>query len=120
MIIAISSSGKDLTSKVDTRFGRAKYFIIYNTNTLSVQVHENNQNLSAMQGAGIQSSQNVVELNAEVLITGNCGPKAFKVLNAAGIKVFITLDCSVQNAIDLYVANKLPPLNEANVEGHWV
>ena len=120
MIIAITSSGKKLTSQVDVRFGRAKYFILYNTNDLSVNVYENNQNLSALQGAGIQSAQNVVELNAEILITGNCGPKAFEILNLADIKIFITRDCSVQDALDLYLANQLAQLNEANLEGHWI
>lgn len=119
MILAISAVGEKLTDSMDTRFGRAKYFIIYDTNNSSFSVHTNKQNLSASQGAGIQSAQAVVDYGAEVLISGNCGPKAFSVLKVAGIKVYSAENCTVKEAIELFMANKLKQLNDANVEGHW-
>jgi len=73
---------------MDARFGRAKFIMIYDTSDLSFKVHDNNVNLNAAQGAGIQTAQNIVELGATVLITGNCGPKAFKVLEAGGVKIY--------------------------------
>lgn len=119
MIIAIPSKTDALTSDIEPRFGRAKYFILYDTDNATFQVTESNQDLSSIQGAGIQAAQTIIEAEAEALITNNCGPKAFRVLKAANIKIFIADNCSVQTAIDLYMANKLSLLNEANVQGHW-
>ena len=76
MKIAISSQGNFPDSNVDPRFGRAKYFIIYDTETDSFDVIDNVQNIQAAQGAGIQAAQNVANQNVELVISGNLGPKA--------------------------------------------
>ncbi|NCB09994.1 MAG: hypothetical protein EOM73_17795, partial [Bacteroidia bacterium] len=46
------------------------------------EVIGNDQNLNSVNGAGIQSAQNVVNLKVNAVITGNCGPKAFMILKA--------------------------------------
>lgn len=120
MIIAISSEGKDLDSKVDPRFGRAKYFVIYDTGTDQHQVIDNTQNFQAAQGAGIQAAQNVSRQNAELVVSGNLGPKAFATLKAAGIKTAYWDEGSVSEAIELARSGKLKIAGEASVEGHWM
>jgi len=55
MEIAITATGKDISSNVDPRFGRAKYFIVVDTDTNESAAHDNAQNLNAAQGAGIQA-----------------------------------------------------------------
>src|SRR5574344_1925901 len=75
MKIAIKSSGENLDNEIDLRFGRAKGFIIYETNDDSFEFIDNVHNLEAAQGAGIQAAQNVVNKNVEAVITGHCGPK---------------------------------------------
>ncbi len=119
MIIAITAIGKDLKSQVDQRFGRAKFIIIYDTNTSSFTAHDNLLNLNAPQGAGIQSAQNIVDKNAEILLTGNLGPKAFTVLSVAKIKSYLVAGGTVEQAIKDFQDNKLELMNNANVEGHW-
>ena len=119
MNIVVTSTGKELSSQLDNRFGRAKYFILYKTDDSTSSAHDNNMNLSAAQGAGIQAAQNVVDLGAEVVITGNCGPKAFRVLTTAKIKIYIASNCTIQEALDSYSKNQLKELNDSNVEGHW-
>jgi predicted Fe-Mo cluster-binding NifX family protein len=118
MILAISSTGEKLSDNLDTRFGRAKYFIIYDTKDSTFKAYNNNQNLSLAQGAGIQSAQAILDYNAEVLISGNCGPKAFSVLSNAGIKIYSAENCSVELAINSFLNNKLKLLSEANLEGN--
>jgi len=120
MKIAITSTGKDLDALVDPRFGRARHFILYETDDGSFSILENSQNLKAPQGAGIQAGRTIVESGAEVLITGNCGPKAFEVLSSAEIKVFIGADGTVREAIDGFESGDLEEARVANVEGHWV
>lgn len=119
MIIAITSMGKDLKSGVDQRFGRAKYIILYNTEDSTFECHDNNLNFNAPQGAGIQTAQNIVDKGANIIITGNLGPKAFMVLSAANVNAFGSKDSTVEEAINSYKNNKLTELTNPNVEGHW-
>ncbi len=120
MKIAITSSGKTLDDDVDPRFGRARYFLIYETESGELNAVENSQNLNAAQGAGIQAGQSVAATGATALLTGNCGPKAFQVLGQAGITVYIKVGGKVRQAIDDLKAGKLTAADGANVEGHWV
>jgi predicted Fe-Mo cluster-binding NifX family protein len=120
MKIAITAQGETLESPVDPRFGRAKYFIIYDTDTDKYTAKNNAQNLNAAQGAGIQAAQNIIESGAEAVITGHCGPKAFAVLNAGNVKIIIGATGTVQNAITEYNDGKLKSTDSADVNGHWV
>ncbi len=88
MKIAVTAQGTDLESQVDPRFGRTKYFVVIDTDSDNFEVVDNAQNLNAAQGAGIQAVRNVAELGVEAVLTGHCGPNAFRTLTAAGIKVF--------------------------------
>lgn len=107
MKIAITTSGNDLNAPLDSRFGRAPKFLIYDLESKTFEVADNKQNLNAAQGAGIQSSQNIARLGAGAVITGHCGPKAFRVLQAAGIKIHNSSAATVSEALELYIAGKL-------------
>ena len=120
MKIAITAQGKELSSEIDFRFGRTKWIIVVDTEMDDFQLHDNTVNLNAVQGAGIQTGQNIANLDVEVVITGNVGPNAFKTLNAAGVKIFLAESQTVQQALDSFRAGKLKEVDGANVEGHWV
>ncbi|MCK5884296.1 MAG: NifB/NifX family molybdenum-iron cluster-binding protein [Bacteriovoracaceae bacterium] len=120
MIIAITTTGNDLSSQMDPRFGRAHTISFYDTENKSFKVITNEINKQAKQGAGIQTAQFVAEQDTEILITGNLGPKAFRVLEAAGITSYTTKESTVQEAIDLFAENKLEKLTNPSVEGHWI
>ena len=119
MKVAVSSRGSDLASLVDQRFGRAKGFIVVDTETDEFSAHDNSQNLNAAQGAGIQAARNVAELGAEALVTGNVGPKAFATLQAAKINVDIGASGTVRDALEQFKVGQLQCASKANVEGHW-
>ncbi|MBN2138694.1 MAG: NifB/NifX family molybdenum-iron cluster-binding protein [Sedimentisphaerales bacterium] len=120
MKIAITTQGKDLSSEVDLRFGRAKWLTVFDTETDDFQAHDNEVHLNAVQGAGIQTGRNIANLGVEAVITGNIGPNAFKTLNAAGVKIYLTEAQSVRDAIGKFKAGSLKEVDQANVEGHWV
>lgn len=120
MLIAISTSENDLNSLVDLRFGRTKGFLIYDTESNTSEYIDNVQNLQAVQGAGIQAAQNVVNKNVDAVITGHCGPKAFKVLSTYEIKVYTSDSIKISEAIEKFKKNELTELSSADVEGHWV
>jgi len=120
MRIAISSTGKDLDSNLDPRFGRAAYYIIVDAETMDFEAVENAQNLNLPQGAGIQAGKIIADHHVDTLITGHCGPKAFKVLQRAGVKIFTGAGGRVADVIEQFNNGELAVASEADVEGHWV
>lgn len=119
MKVAVTAQGQELASTVDLRFGRAKWILVVDTETGEHQAHDNTVHLNAPQGAGIQTGQNVANLGVEAVITGNVGPNAFRVLNAANIKVFLAAQQTVEQAIAAFKEGRLQDAQQANVEGHW-
>ena len=119
MKIVVTSQGSDLSSQVDPRFGRARFFIVVDTDTEEFSVHDNTQNLNAAQGAGIQAGRTVVELGATAVVTGHVGPKAFTTLQAGNVQVFPGATGTVREAIEKFKAGQLQGADKANVEGHW-
>ena len=120
MKIAVTSTGRTLESAMDPRFGRAEFFIVVDTETMAFEVRENSQNLDLPQGAGIQAGKNVADTGARAVITGNLGPKAYHVLNAAGIRTVTGVSGTVQEAVRRFKAGELEDAGGPNVEGHWV
>ena len=119
MKIAVTSKGQDLDSEVDPRFGRAAYILIVDSETSECKTLDNKENVNAMKGAGIQAARSVSDSGAEVLVTGFCGPNAFKALSAAGIKIACDASGTVGDAVKAYLEGKLSLANDANVSGHW-
>jgi predicted Fe-Mo cluster-binding NifX family protein len=119
MKIAVTSAGTDLDSDVDPRFGRAAYILVVDSETLNFEVLDNKENVNALKGAGIQAARMISEKGAEVLLTGFCGPNAFKTLNAAKVGVANDATGSVKDAVTAYLDGKLPLADKPNVEGQW-
>jgi len=120
MKVAVTAQDKELSSEIDLRFGRAKWLIVIDTETGDFETHDNAINLNAVQGAGIQTGQNIANLGVDAVITGNVGPNAFKTLSAAGVKIFLAEKQTVAEAIEAFKADKLREVEQANVEGHWI
>lgn len=120
MKVAIASQGNDLDSGVDPHFGRAKCFVVVDTETGDFAAHDNSQNLNAVQGAGIQAGRNVVDLGVEAVVTGNVGPKAFATLQAGAVKVYVGAAGTVAEALEKLKAGELQRASGANIEGHWM
>ncbi|NLG18591.1 MAG: dinitrogenase iron-molybdenum cofactor biosynthesis protein [Fibrobacter sp.] len=119
MKIAVSSERPVPESPMDSRFGRARYFMIFDDESSSWESLDNDQNLSAPQGAGIQSAANVVNAGCKILISGNCGPKAFTALSKAGVEVYLASNGTVLDALRDFKNGVLKRLEAADVEGHW-
>ena len=120
MKVAITAKEPSLNSEVDQRFGRARYFIVVDTDTDEIEVHDNKLNLNAAQGAGIQSAQNISKLDVAAVLTGHVGPNAFQTLSAAGIQVYTGASGSVREALTKLKCGEINPVKVADVEGHWV
>jgi predicted Fe-Mo cluster-binding NifX family protein len=119
MKIAVSASGQGLEAQVDPRFGRAACFVLYDTESRKVQQVDNRQSLNSAQGAGIQAAETVARLGAACLLTGHCGPKAFRVLESASIRVYTGVKGTVGEAIAALKQGRLKASTVADVNGHW-
>lgn len=120
MKIAFTTSGDSLGSPLDGRFGRAPKFLIYDLEKKSFEILDNQQNLNAAQGAGVQSASRIANAGVQAIVTGHCGPKAFQVLRAAGVKVYNSEAPTVAEALKRYQAGELKEAESSDVEGHWV
>lgn len=118
MKIAISSSGKDLDSQIDPRFGRCQYFIFVDPETMEFEASEN-EGLMASGGAGVQAAQLIVQKGAKALITGNLGPNAASALSASGIKVYLVSGGTVREGTEAFKAGKLQEASGATVPPHF-
>lgn len=119
MKVVVTAQGPELDSLVDPRFGRARYFLLVDTESGGFSTHDNVQNLNAIQGAGIQAAQTVVQLGAEAVLTGNVGPKAFATLEAGRLTVYTGAAGTVRQALEELRCGRLQPVAAANVQGHW-
>ncbi len=117
MKIAVSSTGKDLASNVDPRFGRCSSFVVVDSDSGE---HESipNGSAGAMGGAGIVAAQLVAKEGVEVVLTGNVGPNAFNTLKAAGISVVTGVKGTVEEAVKGYRNGKYLVTREPTVDGH--
>ncbi|OPX18642.1 hypothetical protein BXT86_00010 [candidate division WOR-3 bacterium 4484_100] len=117
MKIAISSTGKELSSMVDPRFGRCPYFIILDPDTMEYEAIDN-PNVSAMGGAGIQTAQMIANKGVHTVLTGSCGPNAFQTLGAAGVQVIVGVSGQVEEAVQRYKQGQYKPTPGPNVGSH--
>ncbi len=114
MKIAVSSSGKDLDSLIDPRFGRCAYFLLVETDDMSFEVFDN-QSIASGGGAGIQSAQFISSKGAKAVITGSCGPNAVQTLAAGGIEVFLENTGIIRETLQKFTKGELTSTNSANV-----
>lgn len=118
MKIAVSSTGTDLGSQIDPRFGRCAYFLIVETEDMRFEVFDN-ENIALGGGAGIQSAQFIASKGAKAIITGSCGPNAVRTLSAAGVDLFVGQQGIIKEAVEKYNNGELRPTNKANVPDHY-
>jgi hypothetical protein len=57
MKIVFTTSGSDLNDPLDSRFGRAPKFLVYDLDSETFELVDNQQNLNAAQGTEIQSAE---------------------------------------------------------------
>jgi predicted Fe-Mo cluster-binding NifX family protein len=119
MKIAFTTSGKELGSPLDARFGRASGFLVYDMESEKIYIVDNTVNLNAAQGAGIQAAKIIAASGVDAIVTGHCGPKAYRALKAAGIKVYTSDSATIEDALEKYRKGGLTELKSADVEGHW-
>jgi predicted Fe-Mo cluster-binding NifX family protein len=119
MKIAVTSINGTMEGRVDERFGRCRKLVIYDRETRAIEALDNNMNMGMAQGAGIQTAQNVVNAGVAAVISGHFGPKAFQVLQTAGLDLYSAVNMTVSEALSMLEEGKLTKLSGADVTSHW-
>ena len=118
MKIAITANEENLDSDIDTRFGRCRYFLIVDTDTMNFE-SISNESVMTSGGAGIQAAQKIVKTGIEAVLTGNIGPNAFQIFDSTKIKVFTGLSGLIKETILKYKNGELKETKSPNVRSHF-
>jgi predicted Fe-Mo cluster-binding NifX family protein len=104
MKIAFTTKGTEWDSKMDPRFGRTEYLLVYDDVKDEFSHYDNRAIASEAHGAGPQTASKLFNLQTDILITGNgLGGNAVAVLEKAGMNIYIGAgEMSVKEAFDAY------------------
>jgi len=110
MKIILSVDKNDSSAVLDPRFGRCPYFAICDGEGNVIEFIEK-PGIASAHGAGITAANSIVETGAEVVITGNLGPNALRVLQASNITGYASEPVSIKEAVGMYKEGKLTQIS---------
>jgi predicted Fe-Mo cluster-binding NifX family protein len=117
MRIVISSDGESLDAQASPVFGRCPTYVFVDSETMTFDVLPNPA-MNQGGGAGIQAAQFVANQGAQAVLSGNLGPNAFDVLEAADIPGYLIQGGTVREAVEAFKAGQLRPMGGASVGAH--
>ncbi len=119
MKIAMPVDDKTMESSVCISFGRAPYFLIYDTENKESFFLDNSA-AATQGGAGIKAAQIVADSQVGALLTPRCGENAAEVINAGNVKIYKTINESIKANIAAFEDGKLSLLYDihAGFHGH--
>jgi predicted Fe-Mo cluster-binding NifX family protein len=88
MKVAITSTGNTLESTIDQRFGRCKYFVIYDNKSKAIEFIPN-PNKESLEEAGIDSVQLVASRQVNKIVSGDFGMKIKSLLDSLKIQMIV-------------------------------
>lgn len=117
MRLAVASTGPDLDSPLDGRFGRCAWFVLVDSETLAFEALAN-ASAERPSGAGIQAAQSVAEAGAEVVVASQFGPNAYTALTAGGLELREAVAGTVRDNVRAYTEGTLVRVEGASAAPH--
>lgn len=102
MKVAITSTGNTPDSRLDSRFGRCSWFVIYDTESQSTEFIPN-PNKNHVEGAGPASVQLVASRGVKKVVSGEFGAKVKSIFDQLQIQLIVLPDPekSINDIIEL-------------------
>ncbi len=100
--ICLTAKDNSLEAEMDPHFGRAPYFLILDPGTRQIEAIRNPY-AEETQGAGIRAAQMLADKGVRIILTGQVGPNAEKVLQTAGIQLVSAATGTVKENIQSFV-----------------
>ena len=117
MKIGICASNHMPESPVSGRFARANFFAVYNSETLQFSFFDNTAKDEGS-GAGGKAVKVLGDLDIDIVLVPELGPKAIEALKAFDIKSYqYKQGKTVREALYEYFEKKLPEMLDASVKG---
>ncbi len=109
MKIVFTAKGENWDSPMDPRFGRMDMLVVYDEDSDKLEAIPNNETEAMEHGAGLQTAQKVLDLNPDIIITGNgAGQKALAILKRSNVKMYTGAgDMSLKEAYKAFKNSKL-------------
>lgn len=115
--VAIPTDTPELDALVGSRFARSQYFAIYNHDSLEFTFVKNDAKEEAS-GAGTKAAKLLGQMDIDIALVPEIGPKAFETLQAFDIRVFrYTKEYSVRDAIYELFEEKLAAITNHTKDG---
>jgi predicted Fe-Mo cluster-binding NifX family protein len=116
MLVAVSATGPSLNDEVDPHFGRCPYFVLVDFDTMEVEALPNPNAGVGGEKKGkkkgeVSAAQMIIDKGVQMVLTGKCGPKAFKLLLAANVKVVPAVKGKVGGVIRSYKPEPFQPVS---------
>jgi predicted Fe-Mo cluster-binding NifX family protein len=99
MKIALASRGKTISSRIDDRFGRCPYFLVFDTTSMKIETIEN-PGQKEKNAAGIRACQMLIDKDINAVVVKNIGHNALVTLTGAGMDVYTVASGTVSVAIE--------------------
>ncbi len=109
MKIVFTAKGEKWDSPMDPRFGRMDMLVVYDERSEKLEAIPNSETEEMEHGAGLQTAKKVLDLNPDIIITGNgAGQKALEILKRSNVKMYTGAgDMSIKEAYEAFKNNKL-------------
>ncbi len=109
MKLVIPANGVDLDAPTSPVFGRCQTFIFVNPETLEFEALPNPA-AAASAGAGVQAAQLVIQQGAQAVLARSLGPKAFGLIQSAGVTAYVLEGATVREALLAFKSKRLTRL----------
>lgn len=120
MKIFIPTNDKTIEGNVGDSFGRSEYYFVYDTETKESAFLENTATASPS-GAGIKAAQVIVDnkdSKEDVVVTPRCGKNAADVILAADMKLYKSIEGTLEDNVKAFTEGKLSLLEEIHAGHH--
>lgn len=111
MKIAIPINEKSIESEIHDSFGRAPYYLIYNTKTSESEFLDHRAVVS-QGGAGVRAAQVLADNGVRAILTPQCGENAEKILRNSEVLVYQSIPESIRQNIEAFMKDELRLLYE--------
>lgn len=111
MKLFLNASADSLNSMIDKSFGRCNYFLIYETENDSY-FFKKNPHQDSQESVGAAVAQSAIDLDVNIVLAVNPGPRAFNLLNNNNIGIYhVKEDTKLKDAIIAFIKNQLLKLD---------
>ena len=113
MKICVTAAAGDLDARVHWEFGRSKYFVIVDPDTMAFEAMPNKSAGEPEKAFCIEHPQTLLNKGVDLVISGNIGPSMFHLLHTAGVDIATVTTSTVKEAVEWYKSGKLSIIGAA-------